>query len=53
MMSVLLFACVGIEGYFKNANDFTFLKTQAPEEKFLCVFARNFGGGGFLHPVQT
>jgi len=42
----------GIEGYFKNANDFAFLKTPALEEEFLCVLARNFGGRGFLHPVQ-
>jgi hypothetical protein len=33
----------GFEGYFKNANDFAFLKTQALKENFLCVLARKFG----------
>jgi hypothetical protein len=41
---------VGIEEYFKKANDFAFLKTRVSGEKFLRVFTRNFGGEGF--PLQ-
>ncbi|MEI8343484.1 MAG: hypothetical protein WCF93_00875, partial [Candidatus Moraniibacteriota bacterium] len=43
----------GFEGYFKKANDFAFLKTQAPEESFLCVLTRKFGGGGIPAPTTN